>query len=87
MIELHTITLTTTDGSTPESTAATTTVALDGKTIEGVRKCKINWLDGGVPEVILHFGPGAVEINVSAETKINLGQAQFTGEEIEAVER
>jgi hypothetical protein len=84
---LHTIHLTTTDGSTPESTANTTSFAIDGKTIEGVRKCRINWLEGGVPEVLLELGPGAVQIQVSADTDVVLGQSKFTGEEIEAVER
>jgi hypothetical protein len=52
-----------------------------------VRKCRINWLEGGVPEVLLELGPGAVQIQVSADTDVVLGQSKFTGEEIEAVER
>jgi hypothetical protein len=81
---MHKIDLISTDASTPETVAATTTLKVDGKEITGVRSFKLLWEQNALPQVLIEFCPGEVEINTGADTTLTLSKAQFAGDRIEA---
>jgi hypothetical protein len=83
---MHHVELTCTDGTSPETVAATSTLKIDGKEITGVRSLKVLWEQNALPTVLIEFHPGELVINTGADTSITITKASFSGDLIETKE-
>lgn len=79
---MHAISLICTDATTPETVAATTTLKIDDKEIQGVRSFKLKWEHNTLPVVILEFEPGELVVNTGADTTLTIQRGQFVSDQM-----